>query len=89
MLPEIIKPFLWSYDFEKMDKEKDKIRIITNVLNLGSKEAVSWVFDNYSKEEIKAVVADPAPGEWSRKSLNFWSLCFDLKLNFKKREIFK
>jgi hypothetical protein len=78
MLPRIILPFLWSYETGKMDKEKDKKRIITNVLNVGSKEAVVWVLDNYTREEIREVVADSAPGEWSRKSLNFWSVFFDL-----------
>ena len=87
MLPKILHPFLWSYDTEKMDKEKNKKRIITNVLNIGSKEAVDWVFDNYSKDEIKKVAADPAPGEWNKKSLNFWSIFFDLKADVKGRNI--
>ncbi len=87
MLPKIILPFFWSYEAGKMDKEKDKKRIITNVLNIGSKEAVCWVLKNYSKDEIKKVLANPAPGEWNRKSLNFWSIFFDLKAAATNRNI--
>lgn len=39
------KPFLWSYDIEKLDIEKDKRRIITNVLNWGTKKACESLFD--------------------------------------------
>jgi hypothetical protein len=36
------KPFLWSYDLGQIDLEKDKKRIITNVLNLGTKEVSGY-----------------------------------------------
>ncbi|HKK54645.1 MAG TPA: hypothetical protein VJ926_03940 [Patescibacteria group bacterium] len=36
------KPFLWSYDIEKLDVGRDKRRIITNVLNLGTKKACDF-----------------------------------------------
>ena len=34
-----------------MDIERDKVRIITNVLNHGTKEAVDWLFDTYAVKE--------------------------------------
>jgi len=73
------KPFLWSYDIEKMDIERDKSRIITNVLNLGTKEAIDLLFEIYNRNDIKELVKNPKPGEWSKKSLNYWSIIFDLK----------
>jgi hypothetical protein len=73
------KPFLWSYDIDKLDIEKDKRRIITNILNLGTKEACDSLFAIYSKEDIKNVLANPLPGEWSNKSLNYWSIIFNIK----------
>ena len=51
-----IAPFLWSYDVDKMDADRDKKRIITNVLNLGTKSAVEELFQTYKKSEIKEVV---------------------------------
>ena len=85
MLPEYIQPFFWSYKAEKLDQNKDKKRIITNILNLGSKKAVDWLFSIYSRDDIRRIVADPAPGEWNKKSLNFWSLFFGLKPVFKNK----
>ncbi len=76
---EKFKPFLWSYDIGKIDLFRDKERIITNVLNLGTKEATDELFEIYDKNDIKEVVQNPKPGEWSRKSLNYWSIIFDLK----------
>jgi hypothetical protein len=73
------KPFLWSYDIDKLDIERDKRRIITNVLNLGTKEACDSLFAIYSKEDIKNVTANPLPGEWSNKSLNYWSIIFNIQ----------
>lgn len=73
------KPFLWSYDIEKIDLERDRDRIITNVLNLGTKEATDLLRQIYGEDEIRQVIQNPKPGEWSNKSLNYWSIIFDLK----------
>ena len=75
----VFKPFLWSYDITKMNLKKDKIRIITNILNLGSKEATDLLFQIYSAKEIKQTVKNPRPGEWNDKSLNYWSIIFDME----------
>ena len=75
---EKFKPFLWSFDISKMDIKKNKKRIITNVLNLGTKEATDLLFNVYNKNEIKAQVENPMPGEWNNKSLNYWSIIFDV-----------
>ncbi|MDP3731351.1 MAG: hypothetical protein Q8R34_02550 [bacterium] len=79
MIPPFIQPFLWSYDVEKLDLERDKKRIVTNVLNLGTTKATKWLFEIYSREDIKKTVANPLTGEWSPKSLNFWRIIFNLQ----------
>ena len=76
---EKFRPFLWSFDVSRMDIGKNKKRIITNVLNLGTKEATDLLFDVYDKEDIKQQIENPLPGEWSDKSLNYWSIVFDIK----------
>jgi hypothetical protein len=73
------KPFLWYHDLERMDLKKDKKRIITNVLNLGTKDATDLLFKIYSKKDIKNQIKNPLPGEWNNKSLNYWSIIFDIK----------
>ena len=79
------KPFLWSYDINKIDLSKDKKRIITNVLNFGTHKATKLLFEVYSVKEIGAVVQEPLPGEWNKKSLNFWSLMLKIKPVIKSR----
>ncbi|MEK7163470.1 MAG: hypothetical protein AAB775_02075 [Patescibacteria group bacterium] len=82
-----IAPFLWSYDVDKMDADRDKKRIITNVLNLGTKSAVEELFQTYKKSEIKEVVEKPLPGEWNEKSLNFWNTILDIESKRSERKI--
>jgi hypothetical protein len=79
MIPSFVHPFLWSYDIEKLDLSQNRERIITNVLNLGTTKAVDWLFKVYNKKEIKEVVANPLPGEWNNKSLNFWSIILEVE----------
>lgn len=75
-IPAEVRPFLWSYDIDSLDLERDKKRIITNVLNFGTKEATDWLFRTYSPDDIRDAVSRPFHGEWDRKSLSFWSLIF-------------
>jgi hypothetical protein len=80
MPPKFIKSFLWSADFKKIDLQRDKARIILNLLNIGTKKATDWLFDYYPKSEIKKTFINRgAKGELSAKSLNYWSLI--LKIN--------
>jgi hypothetical protein len=77
-IPHYVAPFLWSYDIEKIDLERDKNRIVINVLNLGTKGATEWLFSKYSKEEIKNIVSSSLSGEWNKKSLHYWRLILDI-----------
>lgn len=79
MLPESVKSVLWSYDLKKIKPQTDKKRIILNVLNYGSQAATNWLFDFYSKDDIKnCVTSFGAKGELSPKSLNYWLLVLEI-----------
>jgi hypothetical protein len=83
MLPKFVQPFIWFNDLKKIDLQKDKNRIILNVLNFGTKKATDWLFSYYTKSEIKKVIINyGAKGELSPKSLNYWELV--LHINPKK-----
>jgi hypothetical protein len=86
-IPDFIKPFLWSYDISKIDLQKDKKRIITNVLNLGTKESTDWLFSVYDKNDIAETIKNPFVGEWNKKSLHFWSFIFGVKAGNTIRKI--
>jgi hypothetical protein len=86
MCPKVIEPYLWFSDIKKIDLEKDYIRIILNVLNIGDKKATDWLFKQYSKTKIKQVILSyGAKGELSDKSLNYWTLL----LNINKKDLIK
>jgi hypothetical protein len=78
MIPQPVATALWSYDVSAMDLVRDKVRIITNVLNYGTAEAIDWLFATYPREEIIEVAKHPRPGEWNKKSINFWSVVFGI-----------
>lgn len=79
MIPKFVQPFLWSYDTRKLDLNRDKKRIITNVLNLGTQKATDWLFKTYTKKDIKDCLIHPLPGEWNNKSIVFWSFLMDVE----------
>ena len=84
-LPQLVKVALWSYDTSALDLSRDRERIITNVLNYGTLDATLWLKQTYTKTEIADVVAHAKPGEWSKRSLNLWSLVYDVPLVVRKR----
>ncbi len=73
-VPKFLQPYLASYDLSKLDKDSKAVReeIITQVLNLGDKEAVGWIFDNYNMDQIRDILKKPKRGLWFEESLNFW-----------------
>ena len=80
-IPQSVKVCLWSYDTDKINlsSPEDRFRIILNILNRGSKEAVEWLWSNFSKEEIRTGIADSIASEWNRKSISFWTHVYDAK----------
>jgi len=80
MIPALIVPYLWYLDIDRVDLERDKKRIVLNVLNYGSREATDWLFSYYKKEDIKEIMKSyGALGELSAKSLNYWCQLLDIK----------
>ncbi|MBU1102841.1 hypothetical protein KJ853_04300 [Patescibacteria group bacterium] len=79
-LPESFQRALWSYDLGKLDAQKDKIEIITQILNHGNPHDLKLLFEIYSEEEIKEIIENPRRGVWFEKVLNFWVTVFNLHI---------
>ncbi len=77
-IPDFLRPFLWSYDLSRLDLNKHKSIIIKNILDFGTVQATDWLKDVYTTEEIKKNIQDSYSSDWSKKSLNFWSLIYDV-----------
>lgn len=55
-LPEMFRPVLWSYDFEKCDPEKMKNTIIENAIMYGDLEHWRWIKSFYGVPEVQKVL---------------------------------
>jgi len=77
-IPQSVTNTLWSYDINQLDTKKNKNLIIFSVLNWGSTDAVVWLQNNYSKEDILETIKNSNSNNWSRKSLNYWSQFFSI-----------
>ncbi len=56
-----------------------RTRIIQNVLNRGTNDAVSWLRKIFSEKEIAEVIKKSFNSDWNKKSLALWSLVFDIR----------
>ena len=74
MLPHYVRSVLWSYDADKVDVNKHRQLIVSQVLNYGSQEATDWLFDFYGKAEVAKIAREIPKGRWDKKSLALWSL---------------
>lgn len=75
IIAEHLRPFFWETDLFKINIEKNKQYIIERILELGDRNAVQWLFSNYSLDEIKKTLEKSK--RISKKSLNFWSIILE------------
>ena len=79
-IPPSLSSVLWSYNLEKLDLEKHKRLIITQVLNYGTWEEVKWLFSVYGEGEIRETLLNPIRGSWWPKVLNFWLTLLEIEI---------
>lgn len=79
-VPESVRACLWFANSGRLDWERQKDLVITQVLNRGTWEAVRWVYREYGEKAIKNVVRNPKRGLWFPQSLTFWEKFFRLSL---------
>lgn len=80
-IPKYVKACLWSYNTDMVDFAilDHRTRIIQNVLNRGTSDAISWLRKIFSKKEITEVIQKSNSSDWNKKSLALWSLVFDVR----------
>lgn len=85
-IPEFVAPSLWSYNIKKLDAQKDKELIITQVLNRGDEKRIKWLYSVYTEDDIREVVGHPRRGLWFERVLNFWEKMLDIRIPKKIRQ---
>ena len=77
-IPQFLQPFLWSYDLSRLDIKKHKNIIIKNILNIGTSQATDWLRMTYSQDEIREAIKHSVQSDWGKKSINLWSLIYNV-----------
>ena len=74
MIPDFLRPYLWSYNIHALDLKEDKKTIIFQILNCGSQKATDWLFSIYNRQEIAEAANTFPQTQWNKKSLRLWSI---------------
>jgi hypothetical protein len=82
-VPKNVQKLVW---WAKVDGEKDKKRLITQIFNYGDVAAIRWMRKTYPGRIIKACVRNPLPGEWERRSLRFAEILYNVRLTKTQKE---
>ena len=71
------KNIFWDIDPAKLSLESHKTFIIERVLERGTAESLSALFESYSKDEVCAVIKSSS--RLSRRTANFWKIYLDIQ----------
>ena len=74
MIPQGLFPLFWDIRLEQFDPRAYPDYTILRVLEYGDRDAVSWLKETFSAEEIRRVLRTER--RLSRKSANFWALVY-------------
>ena len=77
-MPVSFRPLLWSYDFSKIDEDKDKKTIILSAINYGSLADWHWVVNRYGREEVKRILETVPVTEIKTRAKKLASVIFSI-----------
>lgn len=56
-LPDIFRPILWSYDFNRIDPLKDRRTIVVQAVNYGTLAHWRWLNERYGRDGVRQVLS--------------------------------
>ncbi|MEK7565586.1 MAG: hypothetical protein AAB506_00895 [Patescibacteria group bacterium] len=71
MVPKNLQGVLWSVDTKKLDREKNKIYIINQILAYGTWGHLRWLFKTYNRAEIIEVFRHYPDKDYTTAAFNF------------------
>ncbi len=75
-IPKQFHTLFWDVNIVSFDPLEHPRYTIGRVLELGDKEAISWMKENFSESQIEEVLK--AETRLSPKSANFWAIIFGI-----------
>lgn len=82
-IPSALQPFLWSKNIEKLDRNRDKIYIIHQILSYGDFKELRWLLRIYGDKEVREVFTK-YPKKIYQPSVFYFIKNFILKLKNKR-----
>lgn len=77
-LPESLRPLFWSYDFSRLNPEKNKKNIILQVINYGNLKQWRWLTQQYGMVILKDVLSTVPIYEIKPRTRKLASILFSI-----------
>ena len=78
MIPSYLHTFFWEIRVSDFDPKMYPEYTIARILELGNPEAVFWLQQNFTEEEITKVIRSER--RLSPKSANYWALIYRIPI---------
>ena len=86
LVPETLRPLLWSYDFDHIDPLKHKKTIIVQTINYGTLAQWHWLADTYGRAAVRDMLGTVPATELRSRARRLASLMFDIdRFNYAPR----
>ena len=72
-MPDYVSRYFWGDDLHELDIVKHEKYIVQVILEQGDLDAVHWLFNTYSSNQIQGWLPKLS---LSKKSANYWSIYF-------------
>lgn len=78
LIPDFLRSYFWDVKFENLNLEKSRTFILKRVLDRGDIEALGWMRQNYTNQEIEKLLLTSR--DISPKTANFWALFLNVDI---------
>jgi hypothetical protein len=77
-VPESIAPLFYEYEPDSIDKAVHADVILHRIMERGDWQAMKWLLNTYTKEEISSFLERKGKNLLSPRELNYWALMCDI-----------
>ncbi len=77
-LPDELRGIFWDYDTERLSWEHSRHTIVLRLLEKGGMQAIRWLRQHMSDEEIREFIVRRRGRGISPRRLRYWSLLLDI-----------
>jgi len=75
-IPELFRPILWSYDFDRLDTAKHRKTLIVQAINYGTLDHWRWLVHQYGVAQVQEVISSVRSTEIRPRARRLAALLF-------------